>query len=372
MKKISTLFILSLFLVGSAVYAQEQVGQQSSDFEASELVIVDENEVINKDFFGSGEVVEIAGTVNGDVYAAGERIEISGTVNGDVLAAGGTITISGTVTDDIRVAGGQIAVPGIVGKNVTAVGGNVVINNDAAIDGSLVLAAGNITVNAPIKKNIVAAGGNVALGNIIQGDVTAATGQLIMHPNAQVNGDLLQIEGPDMNRPQTPEFSDQQAASAVLFFKFLQFIATFIFGLFLIHLFPKYMVSTTKVMVKDGFKSFLLGVISFIAAPVVAIVLMVTIIGAPLGMVLFVAYFIGIYVARIIFAFAVGLEIKKRAGQKWHDGWSYLSGLLVYAILSSIPIVGWILAIVVWWLGLGALIISEKDFYMKLKEKRLI
>src|SRR3989344_7228032 len=83
---IITVLVLATFVTTSIAYAQDL---QRPDFRQEEIVTLAKDEVIDRDFFGAGQVVEINGTVNGDVYAAGGEVTVSGVVNGDVLVAGG-------------------------------------------------------------------------------------------------------------------------------------------------------------------------------------------------------------------------------------------------------------------------------------------
>jgi len=59
------------------------------------------SQVIDRDYFAFGPLVEISGTVNGDVYAFGGQVLIDGRVNGDVLVAGGRVSVSGVVAQDL-------------------------------------------------------------------------------------------------------------------------------------------------------------------------------------------------------------------------------------------------------------------------------
>lgn len=354
-------------------FAQAQQPPQPI-YKESSLVIVAEDQTIEKDFFGSGDVVQIDGTVHGDVYAAGERVDITGTVNGDVLAAGGTVNISGTVTDDVRVAGGQINITGSVGKNVSAAGGNIMIDESAQLNGSLVAAGGNISVNGAVQKDAKLAGGTISIGNIIQGDADIFSRQLTMLPKGHVNGETRQVETmPQKINPQKVT-APQEAlfTGTFIFFIMVQLIAYLMFGLFLIQMLPVFMRQTADIFKVQTFKSLILGSIFIFVTPVVAIVFMVTLIGIPIGALLLVAFAFSVLVSQIVFSLTLGLTIKNQFKQEWHDGWSYLLGLIVYMFISSIPLVGWAFCFVVTIIGFGALIIAKKDIYLSLRKKKLI
>src|SRR5262245_39250872 len=102
--------LISLLIAMPSDTGAEEQDQRMENGPLRKHVIVPAGQVINRDYFAFGEIVEISGTVNGDVYAAGAHVAVDGTVNGDLLAAGGTVAISGTVARDARVAGGQVTI----------------------------------------------------------------------------------------------------------------------------------------------------------------------------------------------------------------------------------------------------------------------
>ncbi len=154
-------------------------------------VIVPAGQVINRDYFAFGEIVEISGTVNGDVYAAGAHVVVDGTVNGDLLAAGGTVTISGTVAHDARVAGGQVTISGQIGGNMTVGSGHVELTPSAVIRGSAVAGGGHVELAAPVERDVKIGAGTVIVSNRIGGNMTAAAGTIRLTSKAVVAGNLI-------------------------------------------------------------------------------------------------------------------------------------------------------------------------------------
>src|SRR4249920_606798 len=127
-----TAFALGLALLSWCVaipvlLLAEDPGGLPDDKTARKLVVIPAGQVIDRDLFAVGEIVEISGTVNGDVYAVGGQILVDGTINGEL------------------------------GRNVTVVAANLELMPSALIHG-----------------NVVAAGANVEAGALIQRDVKIA------------------------------------------------------------------------------------------------------------------------------------------------------------------------------------------------------
>ena len=173
MRKIVVLFIAFLTLAFVPfVLAQENI-------RTKEVSTLEKNEIIEIDYFSTGEKVTLSGEVLGDAYLAGGNVTVDGFVAGDLLVAGGNINIDGEVEGDVRVAGGNVNISGIVGGNVSAFGGNVQVSQSSSVGGNLVSGASNLEV----------------LGNV--GAITAGVGMLTIGSDATVTGDLTYYSDDD-------------------------------------------------------------------------------------------------------------------------------------------------------------------------------
>ena len=265
---------------------------------SSQNVVLQRNEVINKDYFAAGETVTISGTVNGDAYVAGGNVIIEGEINGDLLAAGGTVNIRGKVRDDVRVAGGQIVVSGEIGRNITTVGGSVTIADSAKINGSLTAGTGSLSVFAPIGKEANFGAGQVTIGNIINGDVQAGVGQLTLTPLSQITGNLTywsdlkaQIDpGAKVigkithNIPPKPPVKQKDVSTnagalfgAGIAFTLISYLSALIIGLLLIKFLPVYTQQTASIVLKSPLQSLGIGFLSILFAPFIFILLLLII-----------------------------------------------------------------------------------------------
>jgi len=166
------------------------VGAEGAFSDDKEAVVLEKNEVVDRDYFAGGEEVKILGVVNGDLYVGGGLVVINGKVSGDVIVGGGKVEINGEVTQDVRVVGGDLVVKGKIGGNLTAVGANVVVNDSAQLAGSVVAVGGNVTIEAPVPGDVVAGAGSLVINSEVGGNVTAALGELRLESEAGVGGNL--------------------------------------------------------------------------------------------------------------------------------------------------------------------------------------
>ena len=63
------------------------------------------------------------------------------------------------------------------------------------------------------------------------------------------------------------------------------------------------------------------------------------------------------YISKIVFSFLVGRMILERIREPWGTGrvWPLVLGVVLFAIVRAIPILGWFIGLIVTLLGLGAL-----------------
>lgn len=352
-------------------------------------VVLQKTQVVNHDFLAAGQAVDIEGTVNGDVYAAGGTVLVNGVINGDILAAGGQVTIKGTATN-IRVTGGQVLIDGRVNGNVGVAGGTVTLGSASSVAGGLVGVGGQMNLLGPIGRTVYVAGGQVIFENIVGSDVSAAVGSLTLTSTARVNGNLwytsqakgnlesgshisgkvTYVPSPQNKKP-SPVPVAVFAASKVLG-SLYSLIFGFVAGLLLLSLMPVYTKRATDIIVAKTWMSLGLGILAWAVTPFAFVIFAITLIGIPFAILLIIAMVILSYIGRILATIVIGMWFFGRIGQRAGYLWVLLVGLIIYEIISLIPIVGGLFSLVVTFIGLGAVLILEKQYYSDLRAKNLI
>lgn len=322
--------------------------------EQGDNVVLSKGRVVDKDYFAAGNTVTLEGTVNGDAYLAGGNIVVDGTVNGDLLTAGGNVDVRGIVTGNIRAAGGNINIGGIVGRNISIAGGNINFSPGANVAGNLALAGGQITLGPQTTVD----------GNLTYFSSNPAT----ISQEATISGQVSQ-NIPD-RKPK--EEAKREIGALFSFFTIASFILASIIGIILIKLLPNYFAGISGVIVNKPWVSLGIGLLTIIVFPVVFMLLMFTIIGIPIA--IFLAFVLAalLYLSKIFVAFVIGGIVLQRFTQNAGKVWVFLLGLVIYYIVTLIPIFGWIISMVVGLIGLGAILITKRDFYKDLRAKQII
>lgn len=368
----------SLLIFAPLSYAQE-------NFRTDEVATLEKDEVINKDYFSTGEKVILSGIVNGDAYLAGGNIMVDGVVNGDLLIAGGNINLIGKVSGDVRSAGGNIQIDGEVDGNITALGGNIRVDNDARVLGNLVAGAGNVEIFGPIGKDVTVGAGSLTIANQVGSDIVAGVGQMDLTSQSSVGGDVTYLSQEQANIAKGASISGEithnqppreprkeLAASAKNGWSIFRFISSLVFGLLLVLLFPNFTQNTAKLVSQKPWRSLGVGILAMVTIPIFIILLMMTIIGIPLALAFVVLYIFLLFLGHIFTALVVGQRLLKALNQETKMVWGLILGLLILTLVSRLPLIGGLITLVATLLGSGAFLLSKKYLFSTLRSKKLL
>ncbi len=347
---------------------------------SEKTVEVKKGEVVNHDLFAVGESVVISGTVNGDVYAAGGNVLVDGTVNGDLLVAGVTVTVLGNISDDIRAAGSSVLIKGPVGKNVVGFGSNVTLGSEGKVGGSFLAAGNTLDLSGPIGKDVNAYGNQVLLTSTVGRDFQGMMQSLVLGSGAKITGNLTYQSSQEIKVPAgvvsgevsyqpLPKEKQPAAVSAKVaglipfflglkvFFNFVGLLFSLVLGLIYFSLFPKRAQGILEMIGSKPWISLGLGILTLILFPIVLVILAVSLIGIPLLLILIPLFLFFLYMAKIFTAFYLGRRLLSRSDLFW----PLLAGLVIYYLLSLVPVIGGLTTFAFMTIGLGAFILDLKS-----------
>ena len=361
MHRLLAIFVIGLASMGLGPTLDAQ-DQQNTDLVAVEL---------GKDHFAAGQNVTVTQPVAGDLLAAGREIIVADKVGGDAAAAGGSVRLDGTISDNTYAAGGQVYVNGTIARNARLAGGTVEIYPSSRIEGGASIAAAQIRMNGSLGGYLQATGGNIYINGPVGGDVEAMGGQIELGPNARINGKLRYRSRSELKQDpgaqvlggieQLP-FQGRMARRAgrgflwgLLLFWTLGLMLVVAILLVLLPGFPKVI---TTLEARPGMSA-LLGFALLVCIPIASLILLITLIGAPLALLTIAAYFVLLFVGYLAAAAAIGDWILKRVrhGTLETIGWrvaAAICGIFIIALLGRVPVLGGLIGFVALIMGMGA------------------
>lgn len=326
------------------------------------------------DVFIAGPKVSWQEKSAGAVLAAGGEVMLAGNVGADAVAAGGNVTVRSNVAGDLYAAGGQLRIAGTVAGDARLAGGEITIDPGARIGSGATLAGGRVLLGGRVGSYAQIAAGRTEVNGTVGGDLNVSSGALVIGPNAHIDGRLT------YRGPQPPQIADgariaggvnhittetgaRWLAPFAIIGAILWFIGWIIAGALLIGLAPVAVRRVTDAMRGRAWQSLLFGFLLFVLVPIVAGVLLFTVIGTPLGLLLAVAYLLLLPLGYLAGAAAIGDWTIDRMRRTASPGTAqrilaFALALLLLTLLIAVPIVGWLLAWLVVLLGIGAIVLA--------------
>ncbi len=361
----------SLFILIPALLV---AGQTLSQVRSGEDVVIDD--VVNGDLYIAGGTVTINAPILGDLIVAGGTIVVSDSVSQDLLAAGGDITINGFVGDDIRSAGGKVRLSSEVAGDFVVAGGEIRIDKQSIIQGNLLSAGGKTTLDGTVKGNIWGASGRFTLNGIVEQDIDCRGGEITINGsvsgNARLAANAIEL-GPNAifkkevrywNEDKQLDFGDAVQGGKVAFDPSLEIndgrwhylgFATFLMAawylgtalvmiLFIQYLFGKALRKAADTVKNASLKSLGLGLLFLVGVPVSIVILFITVIGIPLGILTIVAYITLLLLATIIVSLVISNWLNNTYYRSsWGNGRTVLTAFAIFIFLklaSLTPVTG--------------------------------
>lgn len=318
----------------------------------------DTNIKVNKDqdrsIFAAGQKIEVNSKVDGASFVAGEDLKMSGSQD-LIFAAGETVTLDGTTTKDAFIAGRKLAVKS---SNVR----------------DLYAAGETITIDSNIGRNVFVGGDNVIINSTINGNVYVAAGTLEISEKAVINGTLkynddaktkiakdAMIAKKQVYKSTSVDASRKNIMKVAIANRIRSFLSITLIALILMYTCKKLFASVEKIkfegdsIIKTAFK----GLCFLFILPIVAILLMVSTIGFPIGIISLLLYGILLYLSIIPTSYFIGNKLLKDKIK--NEYLLLIISLAVLKVLMMIPKLGGLIGFITVCLGLGIFVTVIKS-----------
>jgi hypothetical protein len=375
------------------------------------------NGVVNGDLVAAGSQVTINGEVKGSLMVAGQTLLLNGKVGGTVYGGGATLTVGREAQVGRSVVFGgynlRTEMGSVIGRDVIVGGYQAILNG--AVERDLYASLGALEIYGLIGRNVEAVVESPTVGvmppvfGMFGGQPMPPAVQpgLRVAPEAQIQGNLHYVsaveqsgtiaaspEGETIFTP--PPITTVQAPVTPpnplliwLLERVREIVALFIIGALALWLLPGAMNSVDERIREhpwlSGAWGLLIVVVGYAGVVVLTILLIALVVGLAnitLGGLAAAVFWVGI--TTLAFAFAVfsvmvayGSKIvvidtlSRWAIEKLNPGWTryrwlaMLLGIVVYALLVSIPWIGMLIAGMVTLIGLGGMWLGLRTRFTK-------
>ncbi|KKR91836.1 MAG: hypothetical protein UU95_C0036G0002 [Parcubacteria group bacterium GW2011_GWC2_42_12] len=374
-KKAIIIFGLAIMLTPLAASAYS--------IKTGDSVYVPKDETIQGNLYAAGANLTIEGKVTGDVICAGQSINITGEVAGDVICAGQSINVSGQLGGNLRLAGNAINFSGQVARNAMTLGATIVTAASSTIGWDLLALGNAFELRGDIGRDLY---GGMAKANLAGGigqNVNLNFGPknnngqpLIIANTAKINGNVNYTAGKNavvedgaIIKGQTthnlPPIITKKSNFISLSWWWGKLIAVFsalVIGLVLISFWHEPIIKITDLMLIRASASLGWGILVLLLTPIIAVILLITIIGIPLSLILMALWLIALYLSKILVGILIGRWLLNKFLLKRKDSLilGMVIGIVVVYSIFALPFFGWIMSFLAMFWGLGGIMLALK------------
>ena len=254
-------------------------------------------------------------------------------------------------------------------------GGSVELKAGSLVEGDIFLMGGNAGIDGQVSGDLVVLGGNVDLGPkaSIGGDAVTIGGNLDRAPGSSIGGEIISADEFSFpfsfNFPSTTRVVPLNAFR----FQFSPLLDVVWFGLrsllvaalatIVVMFWPEPTARAARAVVAQPVLSGGLGLLTFVVAPVLLLVLAITIILSPVSLLAAVLLVVAGVFGWIAIGKEVGDRLVKAINWDLHPAASAGLGTLALGLvvggIGLIPCVGWMVAFVVVAIALGAVLLTR-------------
>ncbi|MEO5697317.1 MAG: polymer-forming cytoskeletal protein [Burkholderiaceae bacterium] len=339
--------------------------------------------------YQAGGTVRPVGPVDGDFIAFGGRVVLDHPVSGDALLAGGSVDVRAPVGDDLRAGGGDVSIESSVGGELDAAGGNVTLTRAAQVGRGALLAGGRVVIDGKIAGTLKVSAQRVVLNGEVSGDVRIIADTIELGPTARIGGALRHasrsfhradgaVIGGTVTREEREERPRERGSDRGserhwqghlesgggswigMLFVYLGLLAA---GAVFVLVFPKFTAEAPLLISKSPGLSLAIGLGVVAGVPLLAVLLFITLLGIPLGIVTFALYPLLLlmgYLCGVLFVSQrVRALLRPGATPAFRNVIGFVAlALLIVMLLAMIPYVGGLLVFLITIAGIGACVLE--------------
>lgn len=352
-----------------------------TEFRGGDAIQLGRMEILD-DLFVAGGDISVDAHVIGDLFAAGATVQIgdSAVIENSFMAAARRVDVNGTVVNSVRVFAQDINIRGHVQRNLMAFAATVITDAGSWVENDISLFAGQGIIRGRVGGDLTGNAGQLVIAGQIDGNIDVHADEITVMPTAIVGGKLRYRSKNEIKIEEgaqifegverlAPVESKRDGAYSLGSFMWdvWWYLAAVAVGLALLILFRPFVLNVRDTILSSSFSGLGLGFLFLICTPVAAGVLAVTLLGIPLAVMVFIAWLVMLYVAKIFVSLAVGhwLVGRLRPAHSPAPLVSLCAGLLLITVVTMIPVLGFVVKIFIVSLGFGGFLMAAYRLRMR-------
>jgi cytoskeletal protein CcmA (bactofilin family) len=250
-------------------------------------------------------------------------------------------------------------------EQVVLTGGLVVPEGETV--GTVVVFNGPVVIEGTVTDSVVVFNGRTEISGTVQEDVVVFNGRVFIRSGAEVGGDVASQQDAEIEDGATIGGDVQNIANRIdwetlgfagrLAWWIGYSVSSLVLGLLLLLFAPRLDPAIVDVVRTRMGAGFGFGAAAFFLIPIVAVILLVTIVGIPLGIFVLLGLALIYTVGYVVGAHALGRLLVKPPTSRFL---AFLAGLGILRLVALIPFLGGLVWLVTAIFGLGALAVAAR------------
>jgi len=247
-------------------------------------------------------------------------------------------------------------------NNIIKIGGDVIVEAQQKVN-NVVVVGGQITVNGLVENNVVAIDGSIVLTNkaVVRGNIVCVGGIVAKGNGSQVYGDITEINSSNISSAVASVLSgDWEGWPLIINFIYLCFLAIiFIIALLMAILIPRPLIAIADMIQNNKTKSFFWGFFAILMIPPFFFLLVISIIGITLIPLIFAALLLAFVLGFIGVSALIGNFILTKIFRKHKKSLvqETILGLILLWSIGWLPYIGWMVKMIAVTFGLGGVLL---------------
>lgn len=317
----------------------------------------------NHDVYLSGDSVTIedSETINGNAFVFAKTVTINGQIGGDLFVIADTLNIDGgQIYGNVFTLSTNITLNGLI-YDLYAICDTLTVSYDGVAYRDLKVTCDTANINGVIGKDVdITAKQSLSLEAdcIIYGDLNYSASNEISIADGLVSGNV--------NYTKLSAVESTNSVSDYILSALMVLVYTLVIWLLMSKLAPKFYGKINDMPVKKMLIAILIGLVSIIIVPIVALLLMMTVVGVPVAFALIAifALILSVSFATASIGIANKLAEKVKALAKFNNLFAVIIITLVLWALTQIPYAGAVISLLITLCGFGMFlssIINKKE-----------
>lgn len=340
---------------------------QGNIYQTNSIIRIAEGDTLSRQMIIAGEWIDMDGHITNDLFAAGKHVNLKGSAGDDAFIAGESVVVQGSIGDMLIAAGETVLLDGNVAGETVLAGRQVRITESTRISGNLLVAADRIILEGGQTNGWARiAGKSVSLDGLIGGYVIIYSSDVTFGENYQANGGTKIISSRPVYRENLgviPGNLDIEVhRPPVLLYILFQtwfYLSLLVTGIALLLLFRPLVTDLYQFSTERFWSNIGVGLLSLLGIPLAIFILFLPLVTIPLAVILGIAYAFSLFFSYLLVALVLGMQVwfwihKEPVKATWY--WALALGLILIAIVTHIPFIGWLINLLLLFFGSGSVV----------------